>query len=225
MSRSRGKAIELIALCVYLEINCFLILSLLITEKRRWLISKGWYWRSLFKHLRNLFEHLHNCSEHLSCDSETNFTPRLTFCSKKYHRKAKRSSHLKMIWKFQKITRKVSVKKFYFSKIVGFLPVSLLLTLNRFHTLFLCLHCWFWTNKFQLELGYSLKVLIKTIAIHGLTFVWFLKVVVSEFKAWYFFLFIKFIQEMVRYRIFWFFFLKTWNAAFNTRREHNTSGL
>ena len=29
--------------------------------------------------------------------------------------------------------------------------VSLLLTLNRFHTLFWCSYCWLWTSKWQLE--------------------------------------------------------------------------
>ena len=32
---------------------------------------------------------------------------------------------------------------------VGFL--SLLLTLNRFHTLFWCFYCWLWTSKFRLR--------------------------------------------------------------------------
>ena len=36
------------------------------------------------------------------------------------------------------------------SKICSKFPVSFMLTLNRFHTLFWCFHCWLWTNKCRL---------------------------------------------------------------------------
>ena len=37
--------------------------------------------------------------------------------------------------------------------------VSLLLTMNRFHTLLWCFHCWLWTNKCWV--GHSINVLMK----------------------------------------------------------------
>ena len=41
--------------------------------------------------------------------------------------------------------------------------VSLFLTLNRFHTLLWCYHCWLWTNKCQLGILLSLiKVKLKS---------------------------------------------------------------
>ena len=35
--------------------------------------------------------------------------------------------------------------------------VSLLLTLNKFHTLFWCFHGWFWTGKYQLGINYPVS--------------------------------------------------------------------
>ena len=39
----------------------------------------------------------------------------------------------------------------FFPMLPDVVLVSLLLTLNRFHTLFWCVYCWLWTSKCQLE--------------------------------------------------------------------------
>ena len=41
--------------------------------------------------------------------------------------------------------------KFVWNYVINVVMVSSLLTLNKFQTLFWCLHCWLWTRKYWLE--------------------------------------------------------------------------
>ena len=46
----------------------------------------------------------------------------------------------------------IKIPESYQKDVNGMVLMLLLLTLNRFHTLFSCFHCWLWTSKYWLSL-------------------------------------------------------------------------
>ena len=54
--------------------------------------------------------------------------------------------HQKNVWNLFKFNNKR-----HLNDVIDAILVDLLFILNRFHTLFWCFHCWFWTSKCRLQ--------------------------------------------------------------------------